>query len=619
VDASASNNTTTPVTVNINLTTVNAAPVLNASATPTLSSVSASAAAPAGVTGDLVNTLVGGISDADYGALKGIAITGVKAGATLHYSINGGTTWLTATSVSDTNALLLAADANTRVFYRANGTSGTISDAITFRAWDMTANITEGVYTDTTPRGGTAQFSTATDTVAVISTVDPLQTAACAGFLLEYGHIGTNVRTYIENLTSFAGAEIKFYVGSTLYETATLNSNGSYTQPANNLPVNNGSVIHAEVIKNGMTYVIGGGIKVTDVTNWNTSSITYASPLVLDLNGDGVQTTDFVHTVQFDLNHSGTPHQTSWVDKHDGLLAIDLNGDGQINSGAELFGNYTQLANGTTASNGWAALGEKDSNQDGKIDAKDANFDKLRVWVDANGDGVTEAGEMHTLADVKVASIDLHANNTIKYQNGNALQGFSSYTSTDGATHEVADVWFQTTPLSAKTQNNDDGLVDTLAQAAEFQNKPYTLSAEEMAQLGLPVLAASVAVGTTAAESSVYSLSSGQSLELTQVLKDMRVNGIVKGLEQIDMATDTAANVVSLSLADVLSLPSTDGVYKLTLIGDTNDTVELDIANWTNTGTTVTENGYSYSVYNATHFTAAQLLIDQHMLMTQVI
>ena len=119
----------------------------------------------------MVSTLVGGITDADgAGVAKGIAITGVRAGATLYYSTNGGTTWLTATGVSETNALLLAADSNTRVFYKTS-TAGTVTDAFTFRAWDVTANITEGVYTDTTPRGGKAQFSTASDTVSVFASL----------------------------------------------------------------------------------------------------------------------------------------------------------------------------------------------------------------------------------------------------------------------------------------------------------------------------------------------------------------------------------------------------------------------------------------------------------------
>jgi hypothetical protein len=71
------------------------------------------------------------------------------------------------------------------------------------------------------------------------------------------------------------------------------------------------------------------------------------------------------------------------------------------------------------------------------------------------------------------------------------------------------------------------------------------------------------------------------------------------------------ANSLKLNLADVLSLPTINGVHKLTLTGDANDTVDLDMANWTNSGTTVNENGTSYAVFNANAAVEAQLLIDQ--------
>jgi hypothetical protein len=127
-------------------------------------------------------------------------------------------------------------------------------------------------------------------------------------------------------------------------------------------------------------------------------------------------------------------------------------------------------------------------------------------------------------------------------------------------------------------------------------------------------VAAAIAVCTSAADSSTYSLSNGQSLDLTTVLNDMSVNGIVKGLEQVDMSTDTGANVVSLSLADVLSMPPIDGVYKLILSGAANDKVMLTEGEWTDTGNVVNQDGQNYAFYTGTTDPSAQLLIDQHML-----
>ncbi len=118
------------------------------------------------------------------------------------------------------------------------------------------------------------------------------------------------------------------------------------------------------------------------------------SPIILDLNSDGVKTAALSNGVNFDHDRNGFAEQSGWVAPEDGLLVRDLDGNGVIDSGRELFGNQTQLANGSQASNGFAALAELDSNHDGKVDASDAGFATLKVWRDLNGDGYTEAGEL---------------------------------------------------------------------------------------------------------------------------------------------------------------------------------------------------------------------------------
>jgi hypothetical protein len=197
-------------------------------------------------------------------------------------------------------------------------------------------------------------------------------------------------------------------------------------------------------------------------TSSNFTLIVAATPLVLDLNGDGVQTISVSEGTQFDLLNTGTPQSVGWVDRHDGLLAIDLNGDGHINSGAELFGDHTQLPNGSLAKDGWHALAEMDSNADGQINALDVNFDHLLLWVDANSNGISDAGELSGLAAAGIASIDLAANNHSVQQNGNVVQAFSTYTTLDGRTHEVADVGFQVNPAVFASHGMDAGqlLVD---------------------------------------------------------------------------------------------------------------------------------------------------------------
>jgi hypothetical protein len=192
------------------------------------------------------------------------------------------------------------------------------------------------------------------------------------------------------------------------------------------------------------------------------------TPLVLDLNGDGVRTRSLAQGVLFDSNGDGTLKGSGWTDGTDGLLALDLNGDGRINDGAELFGNGTNVTGGKAA-DGYAALRQHDRNADGVIDAKDDVFAQLRVWVDANSDAVTDAGELKTLADVGLASLSLQAQTGTEKQNGNTLGLVSGWTGTDGQQHAMADVWFDSLPLdrmvasAAATQRVDlrNGSADT--------------------------------------------------------------------------------------------------------------------------------------------------------------
>jgi hypothetical protein len=160
-----------------------------------------------------------------------------------------------------------------------------------------------------------------------------------------------------------------------------------------------------------------------------------------------------------------------WTSSTDGLLAIDLNHNGQIDNGSELFGQGTVMANGQRAANGYQAMAQYDSNGDGKLTAADAHFKDLVVWVDANHDGKTGAGELKTLTDLGIASLDLHGLVGSTSNNGNAIGLTSSYTTTDGATHDMADVWFTkdtsaTTAAATTATATTPALSDLLAAPA---------------------------------------------------------------------------------------------------------------------------------------------------------
>ena len=167
------------------------------------------------------------------------------------------------------------------------------------------------------------------------------------------------------------------------------------------------------------------------------------SPLILDLNGDGVQTLHWAANSQFDIDGDGMLDRTGWVAGGDGLLALDRNGDGLINNGGELFGNATRLADGSKATDGFAALTELDSNGDGRIDASDELFASLRVWVDGNQDGISQEGELFGLANLGIASINLGAQQTSELNNANWIGLSGSYETVDGQLHSLVDAWFR--------------------------------------------------------------------------------------------------------------------------------------------------------------------------------
>ncbi|MFH0783337.1 MAG: calcium-binding protein, partial [Pseudomonadota bacterium] len=167
------------------------------------------------------------------------------------------------------------------------------------------------------------------------------------------------------------------------------------------------------------------------------------SPLILDLDNDGIETTAVKAGTYFDHGGDGFAEQTGWVGQDDGLLVMDRNGNGQIDTGAELFGNNTLLANGTKAANGFAALAELDTNHDGTVDAQDAAFAGLRVWKDSNGDGISATNELLSLAEAGVQAIATgYTTSTLVDADGNAHKQTGGFTRTDGGSATVSDVWF---------------------------------------------------------------------------------------------------------------------------------------------------------------------------------
>ncbi|MBA3966434.1 MAG: hypothetical protein H0X47_11775, partial [Nitrospirales bacterium] len=167
-----------------------------------------------------------------------------------------------------------------------------------------------------------------------------------------------------------------------------------------------------------------------------TSYFAGVDPLVLDLDGDGLELTARTNlSPVFDVDGDGFAEQTGWVRPDDGLLVYDLNGNGQIDDIGELFGSPT--------TSGFTELATHDANADGVIDANDAIFSSLRVWQDLDQDAEVDAGELSTLSDLGIASLLLNATPSSQENTTNLVAETGSFSRTDGTTGELADVKFR--------------------------------------------------------------------------------------------------------------------------------------------------------------------------------
>jgi len=124
------------------------------------------------------------------------------------------------------------------------------------------------------------------------------------------------------------------------------------------------------------------------------------TPIIVALDNQYSLTSES-SAVSFDLDANGTSEHVAWTqpDSDDAFLAMDRNGNGLIDNGAELFGNATILSIGILAANGFQALEELDDagQPDGMIDAGDPAYDQLVLWTDRNHNGVSEPSEIRSL------------------------------------------------------------------------------------------------------------------------------------------------------------------------------------------------------------------------------
>ncbi|MGZ5014655.1 MAG: calcium-binding protein [Methylobacter sp.] len=191
-------------------------------------------------------------------------------------------------------------------------------------------------------------------------------------------------------------------------------------------------------------------------------------PLILDLDGNGIQTSGIntASPIMFDQNADGVKTATGWVNANDGFLVWDRNGNGMIDNGRELFGDATVKADGTLATNGFNALADLDVNHDGIVNAQDSDFANLKIWRDINQDGTSQSNELFNLDTYQIVGIKL-ANTVVNTAqgNGNTLTETGSYLHSNGATALAGDMNLANNTFYSQ-------FTDALPLSAEIQALP---------------------------------------------------------------------------------------------------------------------------------------------------
>lgn len=173
---------------------------------------------------------------------------------------------------------------------------------------------------------------------------------------------------------------------------------------------------------------------------WVTSYTSGTAPIVFDLQGDGLDLVGVDQSSVVSKLETGFLARTSWVDATDGFLAVDRDGDGQINRTSEI----SFIGDKAGAMTDLEGLSAWDTNSDGKISVLDEGWSQLKLWVDVNQNGRSTAGELKTLDEAGILEINLSGRSTgASYETSGGesfVHNTLSFTWASGETGQAYDV-----------------------------------------------------------------------------------------------------------------------------------------------------------------------------------
>ncbi|HET9640091.1 MAG TPA: putative Ig domain-containing protein [Allosphingosinicella sp.] len=189
------------------------------------------------------------------------------------------------------------------------------------------------------------------------------------------------------------------------------------------------------IVANGFFFSGNGA----ELLNNDENSTSYLAPIVLDLSGRGLSEAFSTQTVDFDLDGSGVRQPIRWLNSGFALLALDRNGDGIVSTRSDI----SFIGDVAGAASDLEGLAAYDSDGDGQLDSGDSRYGDFTLWQDLNSDGISQAGEMKSLAESGIASISLARTPTgqrLDNVSGHVVANSSTFTRTDGTGGAVGDV-----------------------------------------------------------------------------------------------------------------------------------------------------------------------------------